>query len=89
MLHNPDWKEIFAPHGVLLREGEIIRRTNYSRTLEAIGAGGAAVFYNVRFVYERPVIRPIRMSLGPHRGFDHSENTLHWGHYDPCRSYEL
>jgi len=48
MLGDDDWKAIFAPHGRLLREGEIIRRTNYSRTLSAIAEQGAEAFYSVR-----------------------------------------
>ncbi|KAG7449552.1 gamma-glutamyltranspeptidase [Guyanagaster necrorhizus] len=45
MLGNPDWRDIFAPNGVLLKEGEMIRRTNYSRTLATIATGGADAFY--------------------------------------------
>jgi gamma-glutamyltranspeptidase / glutathione hydrolase / leukotriene-C4 hydrolase len=47
MLHNPDWKAVFAPHGVLLREGDIIRRMNYSRTLTTIATQGPGAFYEV------------------------------------------
>lgn len=50
MLHNPDWRQIFAPQGTLLHEGELIRRTNYSRTLESIAVGGAGAFYSVRIL---------------------------------------
>ncbi|KAG6862259.1 hypothetical protein C0995_002190 [Termitomyces sp. Mi166 len=45
MLNNPDWKEIFAPQGVLLREGETIRRTNLARTLQIIAEEGSDAFY--------------------------------------------
>ncbi|KAG6886421.1 hypothetical protein C0992_004024 [Termitomyces sp. T32_za158] len=45
MLNNPDWREIFAPHGVLLREGETIRRTNLARTLQMIAKEGSSAFY--------------------------------------------
>ncbi|KAK0485936.1 gamma-glutamyltranspeptidase [Armillaria novae-zelandiae] len=45
MLGNPDWRGIFAPNGVFLKEGEIIRRTNYSRTLATIATEGADAFY--------------------------------------------
>jgi len=45
MLNNPDWNAIFAPDGVLLREGEIIRRTNLSRTLDVIAREGSDGFY--------------------------------------------
>jgi len=56
MLENPDWSAIFSPNGVLLREGDVIRRKNYSRTLQAIADQGAEAFYTVRpslgFTYE-------------------------------------
>lgn len=42
-----DWSDIFAPHGRILQEGEIIRRTNLSRTLELIATEGAKGFYEV------------------------------------------
>ncbi|KAF7793829.1 hypothetical protein EIP86_004950 [Pleurotus ostreatoroseus] len=46
LMHNePDWKEIFAPQGCLLREGNIVRRTALSRTLETIAREGADAFY--------------------------------------------
>jgi len=45
MLNSPDWKAIFAPEGRLLREGELIQRTNLSRTLSVIASEGADGFY--------------------------------------------
>lgn len=48
------WTEIFAPNGTILKEGEIIRRENYSRTLAAIAEGGADVFYRVSTTVSRP-----------------------------------
>ncbi|KAI1794183.1 gamma-glutamyltranspeptidase [Ganoderma leucocontextum] len=45
MLNEPDWRAVFAPEGRLLREGEIIRRTNLSRTLKAIAEEGPDAFY--------------------------------------------
>ncbi|KAF8161066.1 gamma-glutamyltranspeptidase [Crassisporium funariophilum] len=45
MLNNPDWSSIFAPNGKFLQEGEIIRRTNLSRTLSTISREGADAFY--------------------------------------------
>lgn len=45
LLNNPDWKPIFAPRGVLLKEGDMIRRTNLSRTLKVIASQGADGFY--------------------------------------------
>ncbi|KAF8491258.1 gamma-glutamyltranspeptidase [Gautieria morchelliformis] len=46
MLENPDWRSVFAPNGELLREGDLIRRTNYSRTLHTIAEQGAEAFYS-------------------------------------------
>jgi gamma-glutamyltranspeptidase/glutathione hydrolase/leukotriene-C4 hydrolase len=47
MLGEPDWSAIFAPQGRLLKEGEIIRRTNLSRTLATIAEEGVDAFYSV------------------------------------------
>ncbi|GJJ06187.1 hypothetical protein Clacol_000376 [Clathrus columnatus] len=46
MLGNPDWKAIFAPQGKLLMQGDLIHRTNYSRTLYQIAEHGAEAFYS-------------------------------------------
>ncbi|KAG5645211.1 hypothetical protein DXG03_006729 [Asterophora parasitica] len=45
MLNNPDWSAIFAPNGALLKEGDIIRRTNLSRSLALIAKEGSSAFY--------------------------------------------
>ena len=47
MLNAPDWKAIFAPEGRLLRQGDLIQRTNLSRTLSIIASEGADGFYKV------------------------------------------
>lgn len=47
MLDNPDFRAIFAPNGVFLKEGEMIRRTNLSKTLSDIAEDGAGAFYRV------------------------------------------
>ena len=44
-LHNPDWSRIFAPDGVILGEGDIIRNDNLSRTLGLIAEQGPDAFY--------------------------------------------
>lgn len=50
LMHNePTWKEIFAPEGCLLHEGDIIRRTALSRTLATIAAEGPDAFYKVQY----------------------------------------
>jgi gamma-glutamyltranspeptidase/glutathione hydrolase/leukotriene-C4 hydrolase len=45
ILQHPVWRHMFAPDGVLLREGDAIRNTNLSRTLGLIAERGADVFY--------------------------------------------
>ncbi|KAF5348631.1 hypothetical protein D9758_006855 [Tetrapyrgos nigripes] len=45
MLNNPDWSAIFAPHGAFLKEGEMIYRTNLSKTLSVIANEGPDAFY--------------------------------------------
>ncbi|KAF7361903.1 hypothetical protein MVEN_00534900 [Mycena venus] len=45
MLGNPDWSAVFAPRGRFLREGEVIKRSNYSRTLATIASEGPDAFY--------------------------------------------
>lgn len=47
MLDDPAWSAVFAPQGSLLVEGDWIRRTNLSRTLNTIATKGADAFYNV------------------------------------------
>ena len=53
MLDNPDWSAIFAPDGRLLKEGEIIRRINLSRTLSVIAEEGPDAFYKVSWHIHR------------------------------------
>jgi gamma-glutamyltranspeptidase/glutathione hydrolase/leukotriene-C4 hydrolase len=50
MAHNKDWRDIFAPNGHVLREGEFIHQTNLSRALDAIAREGAGGFYQVSFL---------------------------------------
>lgn len=45
MLNNPDWSAVFAPNGVFLKEGEMIRRRNLAQTLRIIADHGADAFY--------------------------------------------
>lgn len=47
MLKNADYRAIFAPYGVMLKEGDIIRNTNLSRTLATIAREGPEAFYKV------------------------------------------
>ena len=45
--NNHVWGDIFAPNGTILKEGELVRRTAYSKTLAAIASEGPDVFYKV------------------------------------------
>ena len=49
MTRTQDWSDIFAPDGHILQEGEVIRRTNLSRTLDIIAKEGANGFYQVGY----------------------------------------
>lgn len=49
MLRSKDWQAVFAPEGKLLLQGDPIRRTNYSRTLDMIANEGPGAFYKVWF----------------------------------------
>ena len=53
MLENPDWRDVFAPEGRFLKEGEVIRRVNLSRTLTAIADDGPDAFYKVGIIWFR------------------------------------
>jgi len=44
-LQHPVWRHIFAPDGVLLKEGDAIRNPNLSRTLGIIAERGADALY--------------------------------------------
>ncbi|KAF8906563.1 gamma-glutamyltranspeptidase [Gymnopilus junonius] len=61
-LTNPDWTSIFAPNGRLLREGEIIRRTNLSITLTKIAEEGAKAFYTGSIADS--IVRKVRLEGG-------------------------
>lgn len=63
MLKSPDWSSIFAPEGRLLHEGEIIRRTNLSRTLYTIAEDGPDAFYKV--LYKSAICRISNRMIGP------------------------
>lgn len=50
MTRSQDWSDIFAPDGHILQEGEVIHRTNLSRTLDIIAKEGANGFYQVGYL---------------------------------------
>ncbi|KAF8893384.1 gamma-glutamyltranspeptidase [Infundibulicybe gibba] len=62
ILNNPDWKPIFAPAGNLLKEGEVIRRTNLSRTLTILASEGSRAFYQGPIA--DAIIRKVRSTGG-------------------------
>lgn len=48
---NSIWRDIFAPDGIVLKEGETVHRTAYSQTLAAIASDGPDAFYEVSATY--------------------------------------
>ncbi|CAG8488734.1 11582_t:CDS:10 [Funneliformis caledonium] len=42
---TPDLAAIYAPNGILLGEGDLLKRSNFSKTLELIANNGSDVFY--------------------------------------------
>ena len=49
-LSNPDFAVMFAPNGVLLKEGQIVKRVALGATLRKIAELGADEFYEVFFL---------------------------------------
>ncbi|GAW09977.1 gamma-glutamyltranspeptidase [Lentinula edodes] len=56
-LNDPDFREIFAPNGTLLKEGDPIERNNYAFTLLEVAKGGANAFYNGTSISEALVAK--------------------------------
>ncbi|KAJ3930031.1 MAG: gamma-glutamyltranspeptidase [Lentinula lateritia] len=56
-LNDPDFREIFAPNGTLLKEGDPIERNNYAFTLLEVAKGGADAFYNGTSISEALVAK--------------------------------
>lgn len=93
MLGNPDWSAVFAPDGAFLREGEVIKRTNYSRTLAAIASEGPDAFYKVHFSrllsHFLSHFFVLHGCLGPDCGFFDQKSSRNRGHPFPRGSREL
>ncbi|KAK4057313.1 hypothetical protein OIO90_001810 [Microbotryomycetes sp. JL221] len=45
MLEQDEWRELFAPEGQLLVQGQLLKREAYARTLERISREGVDAFY--------------------------------------------
>ncbi|KAJ3048386.1 hypothetical protein HK097_010622 [Rhizophlyctis rosea] len=45
VLNNTAFREVFAPNGNLVRKGDVVKRPNLAKSLEAIGKEGPDVFY--------------------------------------------
>lgn len=80
ILNDPDWKPIFAPRGVFLKEGEHISRLSYGETLRSVAEHGAEVFYKVHSpvgpsIPCADVFRTTFVVIGSHCGFLHRQST--------------
>lgn len=45
LVEDPEWAEDFAPNGRRVKEGDVLTRKRYAKTLRAVAKGGADVFY--------------------------------------------
>lgn len=54
MLGVSEWRDIFAPQGRFLNEGETIRRLAYAKTLYTVAEEGVEAFYKVKSFNESP-----------------------------------
>ncbi|KAF8586731.1 hypothetical protein K439DRAFT_929169 [Ramaria rubella] len=77
MFGNPDWSAIFAPHGYVFRQGDLIRRMNLARTLHTITEEGAEAFYKVLRYDIRPETST-NFGEGPNPEYFAQENTRDW-----------
>jgi gamma-glutamyltranspeptidase/glutathione hydrolase/leukotriene-C4 hydrolase len=70
-----DWSEIFAPNGRILQEGETIRRTSLSRTLDIIAREGAKGFHQVGHPRGSSLVSDGALSLGSCRGRNREQDS--------------
>jgi len=83
MISDPDWAPIFAPNGVLAREGDYISRKMYSKTLKAIAREGPDAFYYVSGSLLSPFGTIFTPPLGTHCRIHGRQDTGDWWyHYD-------
>lgn len=85
MLNNPDWSAIFAPQGRMLREGEMIRRTNLARTLASIAQEGADALYQVVSDVNFLIFTQAVSDIGPYCRFPRPQSPVNWGNTLPFR----
>ncbi|KAJ4354499.1 uncharacterized protein N0V89_006236 [Didymosphaeria variabile] len=45
LVEEPAWAEDFAPNGTRVKEGDVLTRKRYAKTLRAVAKGGADAFY--------------------------------------------
>jgi len=83
MVNDPDWAPIFAPKGILAREGDYISRKAYSKTLAAIARDGPDAFYYVSASLLSPFSTPLTPPLGTHCRITRFQGTRdRWHHND-------
>ncbi|GBB98511.1 hypothetical protein RclHR1_03250005 [Rhizophagus clarus] len=62
LINNPNLSSIYAPNGKLLSEGDLLKRTNFSETLELISKNGSEVFY--RGSIAKSIVKTIQATGG-------------------------
>jgi hypothetical protein len=84
MEQDPDWSPTFAPEGKLLKQGDWIRRENFSYTLTSIANEGPDAFYTVSICSRRFLgkILIISFNSGHNCFISCLQNPGHWRNYD-------
>ncbi|KAJ3219306.1 hypothetical protein HDU67_001925 [Dinochytrium kinnereticum] len=62
IMRDPSFGEVFAPNGTLLEQGDVIKRTKFAHTLEAIAEEGASLFYEGRIA--KSIVETVTKSGG-------------------------
>ncbi|CAH3132791.1 unnamed protein product [Pocillopora meandrina] len=55
---DPGLSELFKPNGQFVKEGDVIKRTKYGKTLKKIAEGGADVFYRGKMA--KQIVKDLR-----------------------------
>jgi hypothetical protein len=82
MVSDPDWAPIFAPKGILAREGDYISRKAYSKTLERIARDGPDAFYYVSVSLLSPFSTTLTLPIGTHCRIARRQGTNDWWHHN-------